>query len=373
MVTSQLCFSLMALVVKLAGKSLQRCERWLQLVDGFSRTGKQLPPFELVFIRSLVALLLSTAACVYSRSQVDITSKRTGGSPHDAVLQVGGIAQANDSLLRHSCERALLSSNLWGPRDSWWLLCLKSLCGFLSTSAIYYSLNVLSLGDAVTLSFTSPIFTAAIAAACLAESFDRLDLIASAVSLAGVVLIARPPFLLQFWGAPAAASYHIIRRDLFSNASASVASFSSVAELNTSLASVPAAMSVRDAAIATAYQVPLSAIWISLGGALAAALSFVAVKLIHSHISALVMVQWHSAGTFADSHLLCCCSGHAVLNSGRRPWSGDQLLIRRVGACSSSLLFAMAVSFGWFQVVPSGKTWILLPFIGTLAWLGQVP
>ncbi|KAI9439313.1 hypothetical protein H4582DRAFT_2076013 [Lactarius indigo] len=84
---------------------------------------------------------------------------------------------------------------VFGPKGLRLLLVLRGFTGFFGLSGMYFSLQYLSLSDAVVLSFLSPILTGFTGAIFLKEPFSRNELFAGLCSFLGVVLIARPQFL----------------------------------------------------------------------------------------------------------------------------------------------------------------------------------
>lgn len=78
----------------------------------------------------------------------------------------------------------------------------RSVTGFAALSLFYYAVTQLPLGDVTTIHYTSPIFTAFIAAAFLKERNARTVWLGAALCLAGVVLVARPSFLFGGDGLP---------------------------------------------------------------------------------------------------------------------------------------------------------------------------
>ncbi|KAM6499708.1 integral membrane protein DUF6 [Amanita muscaria] len=84
-----------------------------------------------------------------------------------------------------------------GPKGVRMILVLRGISGFISLFGMYFSLQYLSLSDATVLTFLSPLCTAAAGAIFLKESFRLSQALAGVVSLVGVVLIARPPFLFK--------------------------------------------------------------------------------------------------------------------------------------------------------------------------------
>jgi len=127
-----LAFSLMTVFVKLAGQ--------------------RLPSQEVVLARALVSLVLSW-----------LLLRRRGLSP-------------------------------WGTHRG--LLFLRGLLGGLALACVFYSVTVLPLADATVLQYLYPTFTALLAALILGERAGRGVLVASIVSLAGVVMVSKPSVLL---------------------------------------------------------------------------------------------------------------------------------------------------------------------------------
>lgn len=131
MVAAAFFFSLMGVVVKLAGR--------------------RLPTAEIVFARSIVMLAISYV------------------------------------LVR----RARVS--MWGSRKS--LLILRSIAGFGALFCYFYAVTQLPLADVTVIHFTNPVFTALIAAVFLNESMGRREMAGLVLCLIGVTLVAQPTFL----------------------------------------------------------------------------------------------------------------------------------------------------------------------------------
>jgi len=64
--------------------------------------------------------------------------------------------------------------------------------GFISAARFIYGIKYLPLSEAVTLMYTSPVFTGLLAFILINEVFRRQDLIFALFSIAGIVMIARP-------------------------------------------------------------------------------------------------------------------------------------------------------------------------------------
>lgn len=83
----------------------------------------------------------------------------------------------------------------FGPKSQRPFLLLRGIFGFFGVFGMYYSLQYLSLSDAVSISFLTPMVTAFFAWVLLSEKYSVLEAICAVVSLAGVLLIAKPSFL----------------------------------------------------------------------------------------------------------------------------------------------------------------------------------
>ncbi|KZT65709.1 DUF6-domain-containing protein [Daedalea quercina L-15889] len=84
---------------------------------------------------------------------------------------------------------------LLGPKGVRGLLALRGVLGFFGIAGLYFSLQYLSVSDATVLQFLVPMCTGILGALVLQEHFARDQAFASLLSLAGVVLIARPASL----------------------------------------------------------------------------------------------------------------------------------------------------------------------------------
>lgn len=132
MVASALAFSLMTVAVKLVGQ--------------------RLPSQEIVLARAIVSLVLSYALL------------RRAGLP------------------------------LLGTHRR--LLVLRGVFGFLGLSCVFYAVTHLPLAEATVIQYLHPTFTALIAAVALRERIGAGTAVASAISLFGVVWVARPDWIL---------------------------------------------------------------------------------------------------------------------------------------------------------------------------------
>ncbi|KAI1362378.1 hypothetical protein F5Y08DRAFT_312270 [Xylaria arbuscula] len=88
-----------------------------------------------------------------------------------------------------------------GPRNVFGLLVMRGTAGFLGLFGLYYSLSYLEISDATAISFLCPTWTAILCYIWLKETYRIQEACAGLISLAGVLLIARPAFL---FGSPSA-------------------------------------------------------------------------------------------------------------------------------------------------------------------------
>ncbi len=130
-------FSLMSVLVKVAGRSI--------------------PTMELVFARALVVAVIAGAVIRHRRIEV-----RTDERP---------------------------------------LLVLRGVMGFAALTCFYYAVIHLPLAEVTVIHYTNPVFTALIAAATLGEVLRRRELALAVTSLVGVAVVVRPSFLFGAGGA----------------------------------------------------------------------------------------------------------------------------------------------------------------------------
>jgi drug/metabolite transporter (DMT)-like permease len=121
-------FSIMSLLVKLAGQ--------------------RLPSIEIVLVRAMITLALSIA--MLQRARIPV----------------------------------------WGKRRR--LLAVRGLFGFVALTAFYFSVIHLPLAEATVIQYVNPVFAAVLATWLLGERLGIRELVCIAVGLIGVVLVARP-------------------------------------------------------------------------------------------------------------------------------------------------------------------------------------
>ncbi|KAI0453969.1 DUF6-domain-containing protein [Xylaria acuta] len=82
-----------------------------------------------------------------------------------------------------------------GPRNMFALLVMRGTAGFVGLFGLYYSLSYLEISDATAISFLVPSWTAILCYVWLREPYRIQEALSGLISLAGVLLIARPAFL----------------------------------------------------------------------------------------------------------------------------------------------------------------------------------
>ncbi|CAM9452120.1 unnamed protein product [Chrysoparadoxa australica] len=105
------------------------------------------------------------------------------------------IIQLAISFIAVSASSKEKSRPIFGPRRIWKALFFRALFGSGAVASFFIATQALPLSDSITLQFTIPAFTAALAALVLGEKWGKLDITGAVVCLAGVVLIAQPSFL----------------------------------------------------------------------------------------------------------------------------------------------------------------------------------
>ncbi|OJD35254.1 uncharacterized protein BKCO1_1800038 [Diplodia corticola] len=83
----------------------------------------------------------------------------------------------------------------WGPPDVRWWLVLRGLTGFFGLSAFYWALQYLPLAETTVISFLTPMMIPWAGALLFHERLSKKVVLAGLVSFAGVIIIARPPWL----------------------------------------------------------------------------------------------------------------------------------------------------------------------------------
>lgn len=80
----------------------------------------------------------------------------------------------------------------WGCKEIRWLLFLRGFSGFFGIFGMWYSMMYIPLADATVITFLAPGVAGLMCYFALREPFTRVEQVATAVALMGVVLIAQP-------------------------------------------------------------------------------------------------------------------------------------------------------------------------------------
>ncbi|EFA80065.1 hypothetical protein PPL_06887 [Heterostelium album PN500] len=81
------------------------------------------------------------------------------------------------------------------PKEKRLLLSVRGLFGTFAVASVFFTFTVLPLSDAVCVSFTTPVFTAALACIVLKEKWGYIDAISTILSFIGVGIISKPSFI----------------------------------------------------------------------------------------------------------------------------------------------------------------------------------
>ncbi|XP_041697431.1 solute carrier family 35 member G1 isoform X2 [Coregonus clupeaformis] len=82
-----------------------------------------------------------------------------------------------------------------GPRDKRVYLVMRGFLGSNAMILLYYAVQQMPLADATVIMFSNPVFTALLAWIFLKEKCTIWDCVFTVFTLAGVIMIARPPFI----------------------------------------------------------------------------------------------------------------------------------------------------------------------------------
>lgn len=83
----------------------------------------------------------------------------------------------------------------FGPIESRKLLIMRGFFGFFGVCGLYYSLQYLSVSDAVAITFLVPMITGLLAWIVLGERYSLIEGLCAIISFGGVLLIAKPSFI----------------------------------------------------------------------------------------------------------------------------------------------------------------------------------
>ncbi|EOQ99954.1 hypothetical protein E3P92_03097 [Wallemia ichthyophaga] len=122
-------------------------------------------------------------------------------------MAITGICAQSWILVHNAFSDNKIPNPILGPLHVRSLLFARGFVGFAAISALYYSLAFLDLSDVTSLGFLLPVVSGLLGWLFLNEPYLPIERYSSVVSLLGVVLIARPPFL--FGGGLADQEHHL--------------------------------------------------------------------------------------------------------------------------------------------------------------------
>ncbi|TFK38438.1 hypothetical protein BDQ12DRAFT_683666 [Crucibulum laeve] len=147
-------------------------------------------------ISNNTGMLLMTLAQVFGASMNLCVKKLNGIDPPVSPLEIILVRMMLTYIVATTYMVVMkIPDPYLGPKGVRLLLAFRGFSGFFGLFGMYFSLQYLSLSDSVVLTFLAPICTGIAGAFFLGEIFTVKQACAGLFSLAGVVLIARPPFL----------------------------------------------------------------------------------------------------------------------------------------------------------------------------------
>jgi drug/metabolite transporter (DMT)-like permease len=162
------------------------------------------------------------------------------------------------------------------------LLVLRGFAGFFGVFGMYYSLMYLPLAEATVITFLAPGLASWACSILLSEPFTRTEKIGGLVSMAGVVLIARPATIFQVFGQTHAAVHSDKAKVMIADGDVS---------------EVVARMAVGDLDSVTPLQ-RLSAVGVAMLGVLGAATAYTVLRWIGKRAHPLISVNYFASTTF---------------------------------------------------------------------------
>ncbi|CUM66724.1 uncharacterized protein PRCAT00004404001 [Priceomyces carsonii] len=124
-----------------------------------------------------------------------VTDKELSGSLHPLQILFARLIITFVCCLLYMYSTKSVPDAPWGPKHLRRLLMIRGTVGFLGVFGLYFSLQYLSLSDAVAITFLVPMVTAFLAYVILHERYSVVEGVCSLLSLFGVLLIAKPKFL----------------------------------------------------------------------------------------------------------------------------------------------------------------------------------
>ncbi|KAI8589411.1 hypothetical protein BDZ88DRAFT_146527 [Geranomyces variabilis] len=160
------------------------------------KSGSLLPEVKPSFFRANLGLLwMLLAACLFTVMSISVKSM-TVASERLPTLEIVFFRSILCWVMGIACMLYWdVPDVVFGPKGVRHLLAMRSVIGFMGLVCGWTALSMLTLADSTVLGFLSPVFTAILARVILKEPYQVLDAITGTLSMIGVLIIARPPFL----------------------------------------------------------------------------------------------------------------------------------------------------------------------------------
>ncbi|TPX55855.1 hypothetical protein PhCBS80983_g04980 [Powellomyces hirtus] len=160
------------------------------------KTGSLSPLEKPSFFKANLGLLwMLLAACLFTVMSISVKAM-TVASERLPTLEIVFFRSVLVWIMGVACMLYWEVENpIFGPKGVRQLLLLRSVVGFAGLVCGWSALSMLTLADATVLGFLSPVFTAILARVVLKEPYGPIDAVTGALSMLGVLVIARPPFI----------------------------------------------------------------------------------------------------------------------------------------------------------------------------------
>ncbi|KAL9097254.1 MAG: hypothetical protein Q9165_000681 [Trypethelium subeluteriae] len=256
-----------------------------RLLEIEGNEGKGLHPFQILFARMFITLILSSSYMWYMKT------------PHFPL----------------------------GLKEVRWLLVLRGIGGFFGVFGMYYSLLYLPLADATVITFLAPGLACWACSILIKEPYTRVEQIGGLISIVGVILIARPT-------------------SLFSGNSDNVSpsasgSLDAPAAMNGTKIAPPTTPDASSYADVTPSQ-RLGAVGIALIGVIGAATAYTTIRWIGKRAHPLISVNYFAAwSTVVSIIMMLALPGVGFLvPSGLKDWA----YLIFLGTCGFIMQFLLA-------------------------------
>lgn len=152
-----------------------------ELKPGFLERLSKIPAMGIIFAAIAAVLFATGSLCAKLVETVDAVETVLFRSIVQSIIYTTVVISYRERLSITRGERLPLVA--------------RCVCGFITACCNYYAIQFISLGDQSTISFSSPVFVSLFACICLSESCGLIQAISAGLTIIGVVMICKPPFL----------------------------------------------------------------------------------------------------------------------------------------------------------------------------------